>query len=149
MVLNDIEPCTVFYVHTHGDIGVFTSDSDELSGIVEYISPQDVLPVRQNAVGTGFPPFNTGLPPVNLVLMDACLTGTDNSFSVFLWPYYNAYDTNWCENQAVVGWNELIQVARQGRVFLGCIVSRADCTPSERPNGSAKLLPWQSSGGTP
>jgi hypothetical protein len=124
MVLNDIEPCTVFYVHTHGDIGVFTSDSDELSGIVEYISPQDVLPVRQNAVGTGFPPFNTGLPPVNLVLMDACLTGTDNSFSVFLWPYYNAYDTNWCENQAVVGWNELIFIDRsqdRAEAFWGAL----------------------------
>ncbi|GIV15057.1 MAG: hypothetical protein KatS3mg022_0492 [Armatimonadota bacterium] len=105
MVLNDIEPCTVFYVNTHGNVGVFISDSDELTGVIEEILPGDVLPVRQAAVGTGYPPFNTGLPPINLVFIDACLTGTDNSFNVFLWPYYNGYDTNWCENQAVVGWN--------------------------------------------
>lgn len=45
-----------------------------------------------------------------MVLIDACLSGTDNSFNVFLYPYYNGYNTNWCENQAVVGWRELIFV---------------------------------------
>ncbi len=105
MVLYDIEPCTVFYVNTHGNVGVFISDADELSGTVEPIYPGDVLPVRQNAVGTGYPPFNTGLPPINLVFIDACWTGMDHSFNVFLYPYYSGYNTNWCENQALVGWN--------------------------------------------
>jgi hypothetical protein len=104
MLLYAIEPCTVFYVNTHGNIGVFTSDYDELTGVVEPIFPEDILPVRQAAVGTGYPPFNTGLPPVSLAFIDACLTGADNSFNVFLYPYYNGYNTNRCENQAVVGW---------------------------------------------
>ncbi|MDW8290086.1 MAG: hypothetical protein RMM06_05145 [Armatimonadota bacterium] len=104
MLLHDVAPCTVLYVNTHGGIGNFASDLDELTGIIELIFPSDVLPVRQNAVGAGYPPFNTGTPPINVAFIDACLTGSDNSFSVFLYPYYNAYNANWCENQTLVGW---------------------------------------------
>ncbi|MGQ9881305.1 MAG: hypothetical protein ACUVSV_10655, partial [Armatimonadota bacterium] len=104
MLLNDMDVCTAFYVNTHGEIGRFTSDWDEYSHIWEFVWPDDILPVRQSAVGSGYPPFNTGVPPMNVAFIEACLTGTDNSFSVLLWPYYNAYNHNWCENQAYVGW---------------------------------------------
>lgn len=45
-----------------------------------------------------------------MVFIDACLTGTDNSFNVFLYPYYNGYNTSWCENQALVGWRISVRV---------------------------------------
>lgn len=110
MILNDMDVCRVFYVNTHGDVNEFESDWDEYSGTHEYIYPSDVLPVRQSAVGSGYPPFNTGIPPINVAFIDACLTGYDNGFSVLLWPYYNAYNTNWCENQAWVGWSVPVNV---------------------------------------
>lgn len=64
--------------------------------------------VRSGAVGTGYPPFNNGRPPVNLAFIDACLTGLTNEFAwALLVPYYSAYNQNWCENQCEVGWRLL------------------------------------------
>jgi hypothetical protein len=61
--------------------------------------------VRQVAVGSGYPPFNSGSPPINLAFTDACITGQDNQFAeALLFPEYTAYNQNWCENQSEVSW---------------------------------------------
>jgi hypothetical protein len=60
-----------------------------------------ILETRQNAVGSGTPPYNNGLPPVNIAFIYACYTGEDNAMAIgFLWPYYFYNATN----QAELGW---------------------------------------------
>lgn len=84
------------------------SDRDEITPPEEWVLPGDVQTVRSGAVGTGYPPFNNGRPPVNLAFIDACLTGLTNEFAwALLVPYYSAYNQNWCENQCEVGWRLL------------------------------------------
>jgi len=107
-ILTNLAPCTAFYVNTHGASSSpypFMSDKDEIAAPDEWVYPDDVYPVRSGAVGTGYPPFNSGSPPVNLVFIDACWTGLDNAFAeAFLVPYFSAYNQNWCENQSEIGW---------------------------------------------
>lgn len=124
------QPVSVAYIHTHGERVVYPptnpydpsfiglwSDLDELSlpagtqPPTEYmIAPQSssggsVQSSRQQAMGSGLPPFNSsGLPPIWLAFNDACITGRTNAYAeAYLWPYQNAYG-GWCENQASCGW---------------------------------------------
>ena len=107
MLLNDVYPCTVFYVNTHGYgvEGEHTAPAWIESDIGELIYHEEVGVVREQAVGLGVPPFNTGNPPISLAFVDACLTGLNNGFAyALLTPFDNAYTHHWCENQAEVGW---------------------------------------------
>ncbi len=134
-VLNDIIPGTVFYVNTHGNNSpnpLFLSDSDELTHVQEFVFPNSsysttnqVLEYRKLAVGSGTPPFNSGLPPVNLAFLDACLTGLDNAFAdAFLWPYTNYFSNSYTVDQAEVGWRIcglISATARDGQAFWGAL----------------------------
>jgi hypothetical protein len=107
-LLADLVACTVFYVNTHGANGdpyPLLSDYDEISSVDEWVYSAEVHPVRSGAVGTGYPPFNTGSPPINVAFLGACWTGLKNFWAwALLVPEYTAYNQNWCENQCEVGW---------------------------------------------
>lgn len=90
--------CTVFYVGTHGEAHStrFQSDRDE-SPIppngVERIDTGEVYQKRVSAVGSGAPPFQSGIPPINLAFVDACDTGQDSAMGeAFLHPFANHVD---------------------------------------------------------
>jgi hypothetical protein len=105
-VLGDIGACTVFYVNTHGSS--LPSFLDDGSGIVypsaDYVEPPvaRVLERRQEVVGSGTPPMNTGIPACNLVWIDACNAWQNNNFETFLWPYKSWW--GWVRNRSLVGW---------------------------------------------
>lgn len=109
-ILDDIEVCTAFHVVTHADYHLITSDFDEFDpGNWEYIYAAQqygqpgpyILDTRINGVGTGSPPYNNGVPPVNIAFLYACCTGEYNSMAnAFLWPYYHYNATD----QAEAGW---------------------------------------------
>jgi hypothetical protein len=115
-IMDDIAECTAFHVATHGSYYSFASDFDEFDPDViwervypsiDYAPDQNpafgpfILDTRQAAVGTGTPPYNSGIPPVNIAFVYSCGTGTYNVMAnAFLWPYYfySAVD------QAMLGW---------------------------------------------
>ncbi len=107
-ILADLVACTAFYVNTHGacdEPHPLLSDYDEISTLDEWIYPAEAYSVRGGAVGSGYPPFNTGSPPVNVAFLGACWTGPKNCWAwALLVPEYTAYNQNWCENQCEVGW---------------------------------------------
>jgi hypothetical protein len=111
-ILGSLATATIFYVNTHGDTldnkWWFNSDRDEANGIWENIYPRfdepNVLEVRQTAVGTGLPPWNSGVPPISIGFTDACTTGQTNEFAAgLLWPYES--QNGWTVDQAVLGWS--------------------------------------------
>lgn len=100
-LLADLVPCTAFFVNTHAVTPQIITADDE----AETITATDMWLVRQVAVGSGYPPFNSGSPPVNLAFTNACITGLDNCFAeALLFPEYTAYNQNWSENQSEVSW---------------------------------------------
>jgi len=99
--LDDLVPCTALYIHTHAVTPAMITADDP----GEVITANDMWLVRQVAVGSGYPPFNSGTPPINLAFVDSCITGQENYFAeALLFPEYTAYNQNWCENQCEVGW---------------------------------------------
>ncbi len=113
--LNAYTQCTLIYVDTHGSCGgSITRFIDSTSHITSQCGPVyalphptgfDVLPRTQSKVGTGMPPFQSGLPTTWLSYIDACESSQTNSFAEsMLWPYHNYYG-GWTENQANIGWD--------------------------------------------
>lgn len=106
--LDAYEQCTLIYVDTHGACGqgsfVFDSNSQPISALPHSVLP-DVITRSQSKVGSGLPPFQSGLPPTWISYYDACSSSVDNSFAeASLWPYINYYG-GWNENQANIGWS--------------------------------------------
>lgn len=107
--LTCMEPANLVYLHSHGHPLPYTwSDTNDyhLADVwLERIRPYDtggvtlpgdrfVRPRKLQAVGQGYPPFNSGVSPVNLAFVDACYTGVTNAFAeAFLVPYYNGYNS--------------------------------------------------------
>jgi hypothetical protein len=63
-------------------------------------------------MGSGFPypPFNTTAnPPIDLVVFDSCLTGSNDHFLTWLYPYFNGYG-GYLEDQAIAGWTVKPQI---------------------------------------
>ena len=77
-----------------------------------------VLPARIAAVGSGMPPFNSGVPPICFAFIAACdtsggdpeLPGYGNAFAEgLLYPYNNAYFLAPNENMAQCGYKITFQ----------------------------------------
>jgi hypothetical protein len=124
-IMDDIAECTAFHVATHGAIYEIASDFDEFDPTViwERIYPTEdrapnnnnpdvspfILDTRQAAVGAGIPPYNNGIPPINIAFLYSCCTGQDNDMAMaFLWPYYfySAVD------QAKLGWRIMADIEK-------------------------------------
>ncbi len=78
------------------------------------VYPADVYDVRSRAVAwdlinagaSQYPLYNSGTPPVWLAFVDGCYTGAGNEFAdAFLLPYWTAYNTRQCNDQAELGWS--------------------------------------------
>ncbi len=123
--------CSVVYVHTHGATTYFWTDTNDFHyfypGAFNNSLDQDVYatqgpyalkPMRLNAIGSGLPPFNsTGNPPITIAFMDACDTGTDNSFAdALLPPYTNYYSNPNIEDQAELGYSFTFLLSRTSAV---------------------------------
>lgn len=125
-MLSDLEPCTLFLAHSHGNENNFWSDHNDYwyhypnaypydqSHLSEAIWPLPALnrtnvvkPHREQANGTGLPPFNTGTPPINLAFLKYCHSGDANDFAeAFLYPGGNAYTgySSFPEDQSLCGY---------------------------------------------
>lgn len=129
-----MQHCNVFYVSTHGGYdstygGIWATDYNDYngqpippnlkwhcySGLFAGNDPElDVhalQPLREAAVGTGWPPFNTGTPPIFISFVNSCDAGQDSQNSdALLWPRFNAFQP-WSaiqsEDQASVQWRVL------------------------------------------
>ena len=117
--------CNVVHINTHGNDWDFVSDTNDVwvtgdydinrkpiygtYGLIFTDPTVDyVKPFRVAAHGSGQVPFNSGSPPMNLVLLDACGSGTYNSFAeAYLYPYGNYFNPaySW-ECQAECGYVE-------------------------------------------
>jgi len=135
-IMDDIAECTALHVATHGSYYSFGSDFDEfdLDVIWERIYPTVehapdenpdfgpfILDTRQAAVGSGTPPYNSGIPPINIAFIYSCCTGTYNDIAAaLLWPYYfySAVD------QAKLGWRieaEIVKINVASTAFWGAL----------------------------
>ncbi len=107
---------TTMYFNTHGLVDLFSADNGDLIYPSSTYGNPNVLAWRQSVMGTSgpLPPFNTtGNPPVDLVVFDTCLTGSNDHFLTWLFPYYNGYGGLY-EDQAIAGWTVSTYVTNAG-----------------------------------
>ena len=83
-------------LHRDGDMGSVSFIQSSSFDLLNYVAG------RNQRNGYGLPPYNsTGNPPINLLSLDCCNTGDDNTASSALLPFYNVYSSTACEDQAV------------------------------------------------
>ena len=105
----DSNDAAILYFNTHGNVNTIETDVGSYT-----FNSQNVESWRQNINGSGWPPLNsTGKPLTQYVHIDACLSGSDNSFTTWFWPYYRHYfppsgPDNAVTNQALFGYAGLI-----------------------------------------
>lgn len=155
-----MQSCNVLHVGTHGEYdpafgGVWATDYNDYNGQPtppnlkwhyysgnslgsnEQLEMHALLPLREAAVGTGWPPFNSGNPPITVSFIYACLVGLDSQNSnALLWPNFNAFQP-WSatmpEDQASAQWRISSKInghyassyAFWVNLFLGQTVSKA------------------------
>lgn len=109
--LADLDGATINFVGAHGCAAMngFSSPAF-IAGSGERVAAWNdgphpgVLEQRQSQMGSGPFPYNsTATPPISLVVHQVCSTGWDNSFSTYLFPWYDAYNDPWATNQAFLG----------------------------------------------
>ncbi len=113
------------------------------------------LPVRQSAIGSLLPPFNSShKPPLSIALIWACNTANVipqvNDFAEgLLWPYTNAYSYPDIENQACLCWEGGVLINNLGpTIDTLCdnlidgdtVASARDRVMDLRPQGSRLLV---------
>lgn len=98
---SSMEGANVVFCATHG------APSVHEAGNTDGISDTDYLFARENHVGQGLPPFNSGAPIINFFHLLACNCGIgiEATFKKCLYPYYMGWGGPELENQAVFAYS--------------------------------------------